>query len=281
MCDLVKYGTDEWYLVLDKVESRLQQWYEHRANKGRIEDFLGDTTTYKACDGFFHYTWYGFYFNGEFIDGKKSFTEWMHPGCDEWLRRSAERKIKEEVTVKYREACFDNFIVTKENQIAFAASKTFMSSKFKILVLVGPTGRGKTHLARSIQHELYLDGKMSVFGTADQWHDWFIATQPTKDERDFDAETFIRNSKSKDCQVIFVDDLTEGLSKSQFFNDKFQEILDIMEGKIVITTNLTRAQLCGDSLKHPIFGDRIASRLQENSQWVAVIGPDWRKKKEL
>ena len=271
MCDLIKFKTPEFYEMMERVRERQQEWYDFRASGGRAINFPGDQTTYRACDGFFHFTWYGLVMNGDFADDRKSYSEWIKPGCDEYLRKAAEKKIQTEVTVKHRDACFDNFQVTRENQKAFSAAKLFMDSDNKVLVLLGSTGRGKTHLARAIQHELYLDGKKSVFGTADQWHDWFVSTMPTRDARDFEAETKLLNARSRDCLLIVIDDLTEASAKSQFFCDKFQEILDTTEGKILITTNLDKPKLIEK------FGDRIGSRLEENSLWVPVIGPDWRK----
>ena len=272
MCNLIKFRSDEYYDIMERVHQRQNEWYDFKNSGGHAIDFYGDQTTYRACDGFFHFCWYGLVLNGNFADEKKSYTEWMTPGCDEHLRNQAEKRIQREVNVKYREACFDNFRVTKENQDAYAQGKLFMESGYKIMVLLGPTGRGKTFLARAIQHELYLDGKMSVFGTANQWHEWFIATQPTRDARDFDAETKIMNAKKHDCLLVVIDDLKDTSATSSFFCDKFQEILDTVEGKILITTNLLKSDLVSK------FGDRIGSRLQENSQWVPVIGPDWRKK---
>ena len=83
----------------------------------------------------------------------------------------------------YTEKTFDNFIVGKSNQFAYAASKSLVAelketygNSFSPLFIFGDTGLGKTHLLNAVCNEInknYSDIKIMYITTeefADEYH---------------------------------------------------------------------------------------------------------------
>ena len=153
------------------------------------------------------------------------------------------------------------------------------------LLLCGPCGTGKTHLATGILHELVL--RRGVSGRFCDFRDLFARLKRTygndarEEERDVLAEVL-------SADVVVLDDLGAGRVTEWSFDIAQTVINELYERQrtVVITTNLANlpqgAQLEGPRLamREETLGDRIGtrafSRLQEMCRELTMEGDDFR-----
>lgn len=139
--------------------------------------------------------------------------------------------------------------------------------------LIGPTGRGKTHLLLATAHELIKRHLVQ----ARYWSapDLLAAARRRMDQdpdKDGGAEGFIARQAS--VELLVLDDLGAEQS-TPWTQEVLQRVVDTRErlGKLtMIATNLTDGQW-GD-----VLGERTASRLRGMTTQVEVHGEDYREK---
>lgn len=137
-------------------------------------------------------------------------------------------------------------------------------SRGNFLVLVGPTGTGKTHLAMAIAWEWFEDGFNVLFTRVDDLIDWLrqgIA----------DGTYHKRLESVRRRQLLVLDDLGTEQAKD-WAGERLDRIVDwryINRLPLVVTTNAFSEDLA----------DRVASRLADKSCSVAITidAPDFRK----
>jgi DNA replication protein DnaC len=173
-----------------------------------------------------------------------------------------------DVPLRYRNCRLDNFAVDTDI-LKNALSQTEQLAKSTIprsLVLFGPPGRGKTHLAVAVLAEFLARGACGAFVSAISY-----ALQVQKafgDPSDIVAEYLELYS------FLLIDDLgaektTESSARAMFFLiDKFYT----RDRKLIITSNKTPKELYQDD-------PRVMSRLLEMCAVVELKGDDFRVRK--
>lgn len=136
------------------------------------------------------------------------------------------------------------------------------------LLLLGPTGAGKTHQAYGAIREL------AITGVAARWvvttaADMYAALRP---RHGIDSEAEFR--RYRDARILLVDDMGADRTPTEFVEEvNFRLINHRYEHHLptLLTSNLLRPELAAR------LGDRVTSRLVEMCQPVVFDGPDRRR----
>ena len=161
---------------------------------------------------------------------------------------------------------FDNFVVAKPNELAYAAARRVAESEeatpsFNPLFLYGGVGLGKTHLMHAIAWESRKrDASRNViYLTAEKFMNQFVAALRRKDTISF-------KERFRSADVLMVDDI-QFMSGKESIQEEFFHTLNaiVEEGKQVI--------LSAD--KSPSDLDGVKERLRSRMGWgmVADIHP--------
>jgi len=223
------------------------------------------------CDGLYHYRTHEI--NGRIVRiDDKDFTTCPY---NIFYQMDMEERNK---LRKYYRTLDEEFFIFDENKtfktfnLAFneiekecAQIQDFIYSDLRILLLVGKTGRGKTHLCHAILNHCQFKRKKAKMIEAPKLYEIFKNMSGIDYDEIYDDVLKLINN----CDVIIVDDLgTETQTEREVFNKGFKEILDHHKGKIIITANLSRQ----DMVK--IYGEKIFSRLHEKAKWILLKGKD-------
>lgn len=137
------------------------------------------------------------------------------------------------------------------------------------LILVGPVGVGKTHLASGIIHEL---SKRDIFVLFLFVPDFLEELRDTYDE-DYEEEED-KFELAREAQVLVLDDLgTERIT--DWAKEKITQLLNYRYNNIlptIVTTNLTLKEM------EERIGERALSRLLGRSEIIPIVGKDRRVK---
>lgn len=140
-------------------------------------------------------------------------------------------------------------------------------SRGNFLVLAGPTGTGKTHLALAIGWEWFDDGFNVLFTRVDDLIDWL--------RQGYENGTYHKRFESvRRRQLLILDDLGTEQSKD-FAGERLDRIVDfryINRLPLVVTTNALKVDLT----------ERVASRLAAKncSVVVTIDAGDFRTEEE-
>ncbi|AZL15154.1 chromosomal replication initiator protein DnaA [Rickettsiales endosymbiont of Stachyamoeba lipophora] len=160
---------------------------------------------------------------------------------------------------------FDNFVVGKSNQFAFAAAKAMAAMdnrlEFNPLFFYSPVGHGKTHLIQAIAHEiiqLYPE-KNICYLTAERFMFQFVRSLKNKD-----IITFKEHFRGVD--VLIIDDLQFICGKESTQEEFFHTFNTLIEDgkKIILACDRSPNDLEGLDFR---FKSRLTSGL------VADIAP--------
>lgn len=177
---------------------------------------------------------------------------------------------------KYRNATFENFN-PKDNQKALESAKAFVMSfpSEKGLLLTGPVGTGKTHLAAAIANSLLNKLYSVYFGNVVDILS-FIKSTYNKDSDISEREAI--NIMTEKVDLFIIDDLGKEDNKEYAATMLYQLINKVYENEkpIVITTNYNSIEL---SRKLGERGQAIVSRITEMCEPVILKGEDWRLKR--
>ncbi|MFD9070565.1 ATP-binding protein [Streptomyces lasiicapitis] len=136
------------------------------------------------------------------------------------------------------------------------------------LLLLGPTGTGKTHQAYGAIRELAITGVVACWITTTT-ADLYAALRP---RHGIDSEAEFR--RFRDARILLIDDLGADRKPTEFTEEvNFRLINHRYEHHLptLITSNLLPKEI-SDRL-----GDRVTSRLIEMCQRVVFTGPDRRR----
>ena len=191
------------------------------------------------------------------------------------VRQKADQQLKNaNLSTRFGQRRLDNFVpVNDSTEAALEKCKAWCEQDHSDgvgLILAGPVGTGKTHLAAGILNQWLDAGVLGTFGlTSDIFGEIREAIQ---DNSGKSADQII--AELAKTPLLIFDDF--GSSKATEFqaatlfriqNARYENLLPT-----IITTNLTAPEI------RDFLGSRIYSRLQEVCYWVPVEGDDYRKK---
>ncbi|WP_301627328.1 ATP-binding protein [Paenibacillus apis] len=156
------------------------------------------------------------------------------------MERVFSRNIMNE---QLRAARLDNFIEREGTESLLSASKKFVEG-FELrktgLLLYGPPGNGKSHLAAGIHHELNHQGYVCLFLDVPQLIK--LAETATRFDSKINLTDIINGAVSAD--LLTLDELGAGDISSKIYTDILFPIINGRQGKITnYTTNLSLDRL--------------------------------------
>lgn len=177
-----------------------------------------------------------------------------------WLEE-LEGQIRERVPLRFRSAVTD-----RADVLAWAAQFAADPATAPSLLLLGPTGTGKTHQAYAAARVALTARKATWLATTAT--DMFATLRP---RTGVDTEAVM--DRYRNTMLLLIDDV--GVAKqSEWVEEVTYRVLNGRYEQMrptVITSNLVLPDL-----KHAL-GDRVASRLAETSVRIVLDGPDRRR----
>jgi DNA replication protein DnaC len=177
---------------------------------------------------------------------------------------------------RYRNATLESFN-PKDNPRALEIAKKFVInfSEDKGLLLTGPVGTGKTHLACAIANALLNKLYSVYFGNVVDIMS-FIRGTYNRDSSLTEEEAV--NIMTKEVDLFIIDDLGKENNTEYTLSMLYQLINRVYENEkpIIITTNFNSIEL---ARKLGERGQAIVSRITEMCEPVIFKGEDWRMKK--
>jgi len=190
----------------------------------------------------------------------------------------------------HREQTFDDFVATSTPSLVYASTvaRTYAEVPRGWLVLAGPPGTGKTHLAAAIAHVADALNMQVFFLLVDRLLNHLRATYaPQSEVRADELATLVIQA-----DLLVLDDLRNSLVRP-WARDQLFHLLDqryATAAPTVITTNLSAAALAGagrgaGSARHGVafyddlLDDRLRSRLLDRAlvRWITIDAPDYRR----
>jgi len=202
--------------------------------------------------------------------------------CNCLLARRA-AALKASLLPGYRQMTFEAFQVEDGNRVAFELARTFAADPWGQgwywLVLIGGSGRGKTHLAAAIVNALLDRGEPAHLEVVPELLDWLRAGYHSQGD-DFNR----RLAHIKSASVLVLDDLGAERSSGRdgvvsWTDDTLYQIINYrLQAQLptVFTTNLLLEPTAQCTQTIP---PRIASRLQDHQvvRVKAILTGDKRK----
>ena len=177
---------------------------------------------------------------------------------------------------KFQKRTFKNFQVTKENQEQYRRVKEFAENfpKDKGLLISGPVGSGKTHLAAAVANYLIEKLYTVIFGNIT---DIMTLVKSTYSKDSEVSELQIIDTLTKDVDLLIVDDLGKEYQSPNTSTVLYQIINRLYEDEkpIIVTTNFNSELL---KTKYKERGEAIVSRITEMTIPIIMTGKDWRLK---
>jgi len=216
----------------------------------------------------------GYFSTRKELDGRE-YEVWVK--CSKRERLETELRYKKAlrlsgIPIAYWDKNFANFEEGQNKKAIQKIQEFLRESRWKEgkgLLLVGPVGAGKTHLAAAIVHEL---SKQDVFVLFVFVADLLDALRETYDAEYEEQENLF--DLVREARVLVLDDLgTEKIS--EWTIEKITQILNYRYNNklsTIVTTNLVPQEL------RRRIGERAFSRLMGMCEVIPIVGEDWRLK---
>jgi DNA replication protein DnaC len=218
--------------------------------------------------------------NRQAVDGHWSYVEFL----SRLLEDEVERRDQKQLTLRLRRAmvnstktleAFDfNFNPTLNRQLVLQlASCEFIRQKHNLLIY-GPTGTGKTHLAQAIVHEAARQGFDAVFTTTHKMlqHINGGRADGTWERR---LQTYLRPA------LLVLDDFGLKPLPAPGPSDLY-EVIDgrYEQGSIVLTSNRAPAEW-PDVFGDPLLASAGLDRLGDHAEVLVITGASYRAQARL
>lgn len=173
----------------------------------------------------------------------------------------------------------ENLKLIIENLLRYIhADSNFQGSINKALGFIGNTGSGKTFIMKMLQFYMTIDAVKWIWeGKVCNFNYKIVTTRQVL--ADFSGSGFSGIEKYMVPPVICFDDLGAEASNVSYYGNK----LNVMEHIIEERYNLKKLSHFTTNLKEErikeVYGDRVISRLTEQTNFIHIVGNDWRMKK--
>lgn len=199
--------------------------------------------------------------------------------CDKDYQFNKQKRINELLKSSrlpdlFRKKTFENFVVSPGTNDAFLKAQTVAAEGEKGIVLAGPPGVGKSHLAAAVMNARIEQTDEAIFCTVPE------LLADIRRAMNSQQETTELIELVKESKLLILDDLgaervTEWVAEQLFVIINAR----VMREKLtVITTNYQKPSDLIEKLGGDIQGKRIVSRIFELCQWVNMNGEDYRLK---
>lgn len=176
----------------------------------------------------------------------------------------------------YEGMTFKNF--NRDNDPHNAYEKAFNFLSPGRLILGGPRGRGKTHLARALYRIMNGRQQPALWYKAPELAEKWRQYAGNYDS-DIQAEARAYRESVRGVEAVFIDDLGEeriplgndGKPKTDLFNEQFKMLIEDCKA-LVITTNLDSKML------YDRYGAKIIDRMMAGAITASLAGENYRAK---
>lgn len=178
---------------------------------------------------------------------------------------------------KFKTRTFKNTKTNKNNIVAVKKAMGFTEEFPKVregLLIVGPVGTGKTHLAASIANKLIRNLYTVAFGNIT---DIIILIKSTYGKESELTELEVIRTLTEEVDLLIIDDLGKEYATENTITLLYHIVNKLSENNkpVIITTNLTSEEL---RKRYKDKGIAIVSRITEMTEPVILTGEDWRLK---
>lgn len=146
-------------------------------------------------------------------------------------------QIKAQSTILNPSFTFDNFVVGRSNEYAYATCKAVVNKEnlgrlYNPIFIYGTTGLGKTHLLQAVGNECLEQGKKVIYATSTNFINDFTSHLTNKTMEKF-------YEKYRNCDALLIDDVqflgkTDKIQEEFFFT--FNEVKEHF-GQIIMTSD--------------------------------------------
>ncbi|HHV32213.1 MAG TPA: ATP-binding protein [Clostridiales bacterium] len=178
---------------------------------------------------------------------------------------------------RFQKRTFEGFKQTDKNRGAYLKALDFCNAfpdNWRGLLITGPVGTGKTHLAAAIANKLIKELYTVMFGNIT---DIITLVKSTYSKDSEVSEMQVIQTLTQDVDLLVIDDLGKEYSSKNTNTVLYQIINRLYEDEkpIIITTNYNSEQL---KSKFGERGEAIVSRITEMTVPIIMTGEDWRLK---